>query len=213
MAEPEPLGRPGLPANDGRHPLESGWRFWYESAANGGEPHTPEGAGKNGTGGKVEKVAPFATLEDFWIQYAHLRPPSALPRGTSLYLLRDAPELTPASKSVTACDRWVLQRACARLNSSGGEAGGGGADGGERSGPAVGSNGAKAESADVDSEDDALADLWKRVMCMAVGEMAGAEAFGAQTAWVVGCIAEPGYNDRRIAKSGYTGGGVLRPRP
>ena len=74
---PEPLGRPAL-AKDGRHPLESGWRFWYESSGSG-EPHTPEGAGaagsptgvgKNGKAARpaVVQVAPFATLEDFWIQ-------------------------------------------------------------------------------------------------------------------------------------------------
>ena len=79
MPEPEPLGRPALAGKDGRHPLESGWRFWYEAA---GKPHTPEGAGAAGSptgvgkNGKVARpaaggavpVAPFATLEDFWIQ-------------------------------------------------------------------------------------------------------------------------------------------------
>ena len=108
------------------------------------------------------------------MQYAHLRPPSALPSGTSLYLLRDAPDLTPTSAAFKASDRWVLKSRCAN------GAGGDGGDGGDGSCRSVDGNGIGG-AASADGE-EGLDELWRRAMCMAVGEIAGTQGARFTTA-------------------------------
>ena len=64
-----------------KHALHTGWHF---SAAQKQQ--------RSGTLSDRRALPLFACVEDFWVQVAHIAPPSALPVGTTLYLFRSGLE-------------------------------------------------------------------------------------------------------------------------
>jgi len=61
------------------HPLQTPWSLWYDSK-------------KTGHGDKYEEslihVAPFATVEEFWTLFHHIKKPSAIDIGANMHLFR-----------------------------------------------------------------------------------------------------------------------------
>lgn len=88
------LGQAAPADESGTHALQTSWRFWYEAAA-------PKSEGSRTRG----QIAPFRTVEAFWKQHGHLRPPSRLGPGVSLFMFRD-PNFTPASPALASHARW-----------------------------------------------------------------------------------------------------------
>ncbi|KAJ1430396.1 eukaryotic initiation factor 4E putative [Ochromonadaceae sp. CCMP2298] len=93
---------PMISREEGDHPLQTAWAFWYDKKQ----------AQKTDTAqyrGQLQKVVSFDTLEGFWKLYCHLKRPSTLEVNMNFHLFRDAPNHAPMWEAYPRGGCWVLR--------------------------------------------------------------------------------------------------------
>jgi len=69
-----------VPRDDGQHPLRFEWTLWYMHRAPGQKITDYEAA--------IKKVSSFATIEEFWGVYSHMKRPNDLPNVSDYHLFK-----------------------------------------------------------------------------------------------------------------------------
>ena len=93
---------PKIERQEGDHPLETGWAFWYDKKQSK-KTDTTEFSGN------LTKVGSFDSVEGFWKLYCHLKRPSALEVNSNLYLFRDGPTNAPMWEAFPRGGCWILK--------------------------------------------------------------------------------------------------------
>ncbi|KAG9406760.1 hypothetical protein AC1031_003083 [Aphanomyces cochlioides] len=84
------------------HPLQTGWSLWFDKKM-------PKRTDVSTYQSNLQKIANFATVEDFWRHYIHVKRPSQLPKDTNLYLFRDQPNCAPMWEAFPNGGCWILK--------------------------------------------------------------------------------------------------------
>eukprot|EP01062_Namystynia_karyoxenos_P032531 TRINITY_DN23_c0_g1_i1.p3 TRINITY_DN23_c0_g1~~TRINITY_DN23_c0_g1_i1.p3 ORF type:complete len:204 (+),score=70.46 TRINITY_DN23_c0_g1_i1:115-726(+) len=86
--------------HDGKHPLEHDWTLWYDSKRTAQESKTWEE--------NLQKVGDFATVEDFWSIYNHIKRPSNLEFGANYHAFKRGIKPMWEDPANKEGGRWVI---------------------------------------------------------------------------------------------------------
>jgi translation initiation factor 4E len=88
---------------DGEHPLQSAWAFWYDKKASYRLQDSSEFRGR------LVKLGSFDTIESFWKLYLYIKRPSAVELNVNLYLFRDGEQHAPMWECYPRGGCWILK--------------------------------------------------------------------------------------------------------
>jgi translation initiation factor 4E len=95
---------PVIPFEEGDHPLQTGWAFWYDKKQRY-DPNKDSAEYK----GHLHKLGSFSSVEGFWKLYCYLKRPSVLELNVNLYLFRDGPRNIPMWEAYPRGGCWILK--------------------------------------------------------------------------------------------------------
>jgi len=96
-----PISNLPLTADDCRHPLENAWVLWFLQAGTSNAPGKWED--------NLKIVHKFATVEDFWSLFNHIKPASQLVKGCDYCLFKEGIIPKWEDEKNKHGGRWVLQ--------------------------------------------------------------------------------------------------------
>jgi len=89
------------PREDGHHPLRYPWTLWFMHRAPGEKITDYEAAIKN--------IGTFATIEEFWALYSHLRRPNELPNVSDYHLFKEGIRPVWEDDSNKEGGKWMIR--------------------------------------------------------------------------------------------------------
>jgi translation initiation factor 4E len=95
---------PVIGKEEGDHPLQTGWAFWYDKKQRY-DPNKDPTEYK----GHLHKIGAFNTVEGFWKLYCYLKRPSTLDLNVNLYLFRDGAGNIPMWEAYPNGGCWILK--------------------------------------------------------------------------------------------------------
>lgn len=95
---------PVIEKQEGDHPLQTGWAFWYDKKQRYDPNKDP-----NEYKGHLQKIGAFNTVEGFWKLYCYLKRPSTLDVNVNLYLFRDGAGNIPMWEAYPRGGCWILK--------------------------------------------------------------------------------------------------------
>lgn len=106
IVDPHPC--PRIECQEGDHPLQTGWGFWYDVKQRPRSGSNPtEAAGEYRS--NLRKICSFNSVEGLWKVYCHLKRPSALDVNVNLHLFRDGPQNMPMWEAYPHGGCWILK--------------------------------------------------------------------------------------------------------
>lgn len=101
-------GCPRIERQEGDHPLQTAWAFWYDQKL---RPKVTAGASDAVTEyrSNLHKLCVFDSVEGLWKLYCHLKRPSSLDLNVNMYFFRDGPSNIPMWEAYPHGGCWILK--------------------------------------------------------------------------------------------------------
>lgn len=95
------IALPPTPSTGEIHPLRVNWVFWFM--------HRPAGSKTHDYEGSMKKIGAFASVEDFWRIYCHLRRPEDLPNVSDYHLFKSGVRPIWEDKENMNGGKWIVR--------------------------------------------------------------------------------------------------------